>query len=334
MLIIIFKQIMKRICLFAGYDKSGIIHDYVVYYIKKMSELAEVYYLGDFDIKDQKELDKLKPYTKYVNAYRHEKYDFGSWQELIINVIGFEKFVEYDEVIFCNDSCYGPLFSLDKMFKKFSKDSEADVLGLTKTVFKNQIFLASFFLVFKKNVIKTDIFKNFIFSIKKENTFIEVVENYEVRLSSILIKNNFRLKFFINENLNMYIDWKTLIKQKFPLLKVKNFTVFSKKYKMQSLFHWNVFLSQNTEYDVSLIEKHLKYLNCKNFNSTFYFLKSYFLNSLRKFVSPCRIHITKNACVIKFFGFCVLNNHFSSKNGEKIKYMCDFYDTENIIKKL
>ena len=33
---------MKRICLFAGYDSNNIIHDYVIYYLKELSTVADV----------------------------------------------------------------------------------------------------------------------------------------------------------------------------------------------------------------------------------------------------------------------------------------------------
>lgn len=42
---------MKRICLFAGYDDGGVIHDYVVFYIKKMQEISDVYYMADCSLR-------------------------------------------------------------------------------------------------------------------------------------------------------------------------------------------------------------------------------------------------------------------------------------------
>lgn len=78
---------MKRICLFAGYDSNNIIHDYVVYYIKELSTVADVYYMADNEISDD-EKSKIAPYVKGAYGYKHGKYDFGSWQELI-KIIGW-----------------------------------------------------------------------------------------------------------------------------------------------------------------------------------------------------------------------------------------------------
>ena len=104
---------MKRICLFAGYDNKNIIHDYVVYYLKELSTVADVYYMADNEISDD-EKAKITPYVKEAYGFNHKKYDFGSWQELI-KIIGWEKLSEYDELILANDSVFGPLYPIKEL---------------------------------------------------------------------------------------------------------------------------------------------------------------------------------------------------------------------------
>ena len=108
---------MKRICLFAGYDSNNIIHDYVIYYLKELSTVADVYYMADNEISDE-EKEKIAPYVKEAYGFNHKKYDFGSWQELI-KIIGWEKLSEYDELILANDSVFGPLYPMEKLIEKF-----------------------------------------------------------------------------------------------------------------------------------------------------------------------------------------------------------------------
>ncbi len=327
---------MKRLCLLAGYNKHGIIQDYVVYYAEQMSKIADVYYLGDFNKIDQKELDRLKPHVKYADAYRHSKYDFGCWQELIINVIGWNKVKEYDELIFCNDSCYGPIFPIEDIFEKFENDEEADVFGLIKNSFKKQIYLENFFIVFKKNVITSDVFKDFLLSIKKEEYFTNFVRDYEINLSKTLIENNFKLKVLINnDRLDVNYNWKSLIKLGFPFFKIKNFTKFAKKYKIESMFHWDKFLSKNTNYDVNIIRRHLISTKCSDCNNLGYLLKSITIYKIKRLIKKLfAIHITRKVRIIKIFGFHIVNRYFSYENGDRIKYPCIYYDKNNIIDKL
>ena len=51
---------MKRICLFAGYDNKNIIHDYVVYYLKELSTVSDVYYMADNEISEEEKVKKKK----------------------------------------------------------------------------------------------------------------------------------------------------------------------------------------------------------------------------------------------------------------------------------
>lgn len=115
---------MKRICLFAGFSPKQKIEEYVVYYLKKLSETADVYYCADNDLPDA-ETAKIAPFVKGVFSGKHSKYDFGSWAK-IINALGWDFIEHYDEMILANDSCFGPIFPLQPIFDKM------DALALQK----------------------------------------------------------------------------------------------------------------------------------------------------------------------------------------------------------
>ena len=84
---------MKRICLLAGYDSQNKVDDYVVFYARKLAEIADVFYLADSNMSGP-ELEKLKPFVKAAFAERHGRYDFGSWS-LLVQKLGWEKLAEY-----------------------------------------------------------------------------------------------------------------------------------------------------------------------------------------------------------------------------------------------
>ncbi|HEY5846099.1 MAG TPA: hypothetical protein VIT42_04825, partial [Microlunatus sp.] len=54
---------VRRVCLFAGYDRDGIVDDYVVDYVRELSRFADVYYLADGEMAAS-ELAKLADITK------------------------------------------------------------------------------------------------------------------------------------------------------------------------------------------------------------------------------------------------------------------------------
>ena len=51
---------IKRLVIFAGYDKDNIIDDYVVYYIKELRKIADIIYVSDCNMLES-ELEKISP---------------------------------------------------------------------------------------------------------------------------------------------------------------------------------------------------------------------------------------------------------------------------------
>jgi CDP-glycerol glycerophosphotransferase (TagB/SpsB family) len=120
---------VRRVCLFAGYDRDGIVDDYVVAYVRELARHADVHYLADCEMRPG-ELDKLAPHVVSAQACRHGEYDFGSYSRLI-RQLGWECIAGYDELLLVNDSCY-LLRDLDEVFARM--DARAcDWWGLQAT---------------------------------------------------------------------------------------------------------------------------------------------------------------------------------------------------------
>lgn len=245
---------MKRLCLFVGYDCKNEIDDYVVYYVKKMSELAEVYYYGDFNCKPN-ELKKLEPYCKKAFAKRHKKYDFGSWQELI-KIIGKDEIRKYDQLILANDSCYGPIYDLKNVFKKMDQ-KKCDFWGLSASKWYH-IHIQSYFIVLNNNVLQYDTLFNFFEKVEEQPSLNEVCEKYEDRFTYVLSKAGFSFDSYVPygdyDNQPYYNVSNSIINANFPLVKVKTFYGEVGK---EPIKDWKKLIIQNTDYDISLIEKNL-----------------------------------------------------------------------------
>ena len=242
---------MKRICLFAGYDSNNIIHDYVVYYLKELSTVADVYYMADNEISDD-EKEKIAPYVKASYGINHKKYDFGSWQELI-KIIGWEKLSEYDELILANDSVFGPLYPMKKLFEKLEQDRQWDICGINKNNYLKW-HLSSYFLVFKKKAFINDIFINHINSVTFEAKNTHVIDKYEVPFMEKFYNNNYNVKVLMK---HVGIDnnkWKEYIINGMPFIKKKAFQDCD-TYK--NIEGWKDFVKENTTYPMELMESAL-----------------------------------------------------------------------------
>lgn len=252
----------NRISLLAAYDKNRIIQDYVVNIIIKLSEISDVYCFYDNEI-DKKELDKIKNYVVWAGSKSHGKYDFGSWG-IMIDSIGWNKIENYDELILINDSVYGPMYDLKNFFKKMD-EYKYEFYGITQS---SQIskHLQSYFMVFRKSVFQDIEFRNFWKKISFFNDHRSYVEEHEIYLSKILIKNGHSLGSLVKYH-RQYINptcfpIQIMEKYKSPFIKVKCF-------KNPENDLWENYkdliikIQNNNYYDYKLIENHInrKYIS-------------------------------------------------------------------------
>ena len=301
---------MKRICLFAGYDSKNIIHDYVVYYLKELSTIADVYYMADNEISDH-EKSKISPYVKASYGFNHKKYDFGSWQELI-NIIGWEKLSEYDELILTNDSVFGPLYPIKELFDKIEKDRQWDICGMIEessfrkeqTGVKLYNFIQSYFLVIKKKVFNSNKFKDFMQNIKILDNKNDVVFYGEISLSQLFIEEGYTIKKYISGRKDPYKMWKSLIKyDRFPFIKKAKFCDKAYYNQIESVYNYETFLQKYCDYDTSLISNYIKYNGLdKYLNSISYKIKG-ILNTIKHNRKKIfQINFSRNKKIITLFG--------------------------------
>ena len=73
----------KRLFLFAGYDKDGIVDKTLMHYLHSLSALGDIIFVMDCDASDT-ELAKLSeiPNIIHISAARHNEYDFGSFEPI------------------------------------------------------------------------------------------------------------------------------------------------------------------------------------------------------------------------------------------------------------
>lgn len=220
---------MKRAAVFAHYDKDGTIKDYVLFYLQELKKIADtIIFVSCNNIKNPGCLEGIV--DKIIDK-PHDEYDFGSYKRGFLFLQ--DKLDEYDELIFANDSCYGPLYPLKNIFSEM-ENKKCDFWGITKNNFgyKKSIghffikrpHIQSYFIVFKKEIFTKDFFADFISSIKHQENKKQIVSNYEIGLTELLVQNDYQYKTFINayENINniTILKWREIIKKyKMPFVK-------------------------------------------------------------------------------------------------------------------
>ena len=220
---------MKRLAIFAGYDKNNIIDDYVLFYLKELNKFSDIIYVADCEMQET-ELNKVKDYTIKSISEKHGEYDFGSYKRGYIYAKENNILENYDYLILCNDSVYGPFFNFKEIVENM-ENKNTDVWGIFKHLENGDIteHLQSFFISIHNKIFISKEYNDFIMSIKKEKNKWDVIINYELKMSLLFQRMNFTISYFldssiikkpINYNLPLYYTYYLISNYKFPFLKI------------------------------------------------------------------------------------------------------------------
>lgn len=189
----------KRLFLFAGYDKSGVIDNTLVHYLSELSKLGDIVFVMDCDI-DASELSKISdiPNVLYKSASRHGEYDFGSYKRAYQYADGAGILPNYDWVYLVNDSVYGPLFDLTGPLM----DLESRGVDLTGMVdYRSEtspVQVQSWFVGISRAVATSGFLREFMNNISRQSDKKDIVFKYEVGLTQLILRNGYRMSTLVS----------------------------------------------------------------------------------------------------------------------------------------
>lgn len=257
---------MKRICVFAHWDKDNQIDEYVIYYLQALKRVVNsIIFVSDCDLPTI-EIEKITSITTTVLANKHGEYDFGSYKRGINYIL--KNHLPFDEILLVNDSCYGPFYPLENIFKKMST-KKCDYWGLTKNSYgikkQNNINVAawdphiqSYFLLLKSQVINSKKFLEFINNIKIEDNKTDIIINYEIGLTKLLTSCGFKSAIYIDKYSHtencLASKWKKLIiKYKFPFIKTS--IIKNGLFVLGEVKDWREVINSISDYPIEYIEQ-------------------------------------------------------------------------------
>lgn len=193
---------MKRLAIFAHFDKNNVIDDYVVYYVNQLKKYCEkVLFLSLSDL-PQKELQKLED----VILVKHNEYDFGSYKRGFKHAKENGMLENLDEILFVNDSVY----CVNPLDRVFNNEPNSDFWGIVENKYgfkkyskfclsKKSPHVQSWFLAFRKNVFESEVFQEFLNSVKEEKCKNDIISNYEIKFTQTLIDKGFKYETILKD---------------------------------------------------------------------------------------------------------------------------------------
>ena len=273
---------MKRLGIFSFTDRDGIVDDYVIYLLNDISQNLDELCIISKDELSPESLEKLRKTTdRDVLFKKDNKFDVESWRDVMTEFYGFEKLLDFDEIVLFNNSFFGPLYPFETVFSQM-ENKNLDFWGITSHGEMPNVkdlcpyetcppFIQNYFLVIGKRMFQTREFEEYWMNLSRFKNQTEVKYKHEAVFTRYFEDLGFKWGALVNcdnmgdidTSMDFYLfDTCNLVKNKgLPVLDVKSFTKPRKKhleYNMSlDLSNTFEYVKSNTDYEVSLIYEHL-----------------------------------------------------------------------------
>ena len=106
----------KRLAIYATYDKEGIIDAYIPYCLQELHKVANDIVVVSNHVLLQEQKRKL---SMAEEVYERDDvgFDMGGFAYVIGRLAAQDRLKDYDEIIFMNDSVFGPFYPFLEMFE-------------------------------------------------------------------------------------------------------------------------------------------------------------------------------------------------------------------------
>ena len=256
---------MERILLYVHFNKCNHISGHVFYQLEQLKPLfSKIIFISNSHIE---EATKKKLHDEFGISNLLERdnqgYDFAAWRDGM-SAVGFEELKNYDSLTLMNDTCFGPLWDLEPIYKRFEADTQVDFWGMTnfrKTKYFEE-HLQSYFVTFKQQILRAISFQEFWTKVKDFTDVQDVIDHYETKFTQYFTEAGFSYQALFDTRLEEVADlihpdftyYKpfTILEKKVPFLKVKAISgnPFSARYLLEEI-------KERTSYPVSLISEHI-----------------------------------------------------------------------------
>lgn len=290
---------VNRLGLFVFYDRDSIVDDYVIYMLDDLIKNIDKLVIISNSKLSEDEKNKFNKYNANYIERENIGLDAGALCQYFNNN---QEWLEYDEIVYLNDTFYGPIYPFKEVFSVMDKKDDLDFWGLTKghcakdeyKIFEDGIIpehIQTFFMVFRKRLLNSDVFIDYWknYDIDHMLTFHDVVTKHEITFTKYLADNGFKYDSYVKDtysdsnykrNFNnfAYGAATQIIKDKAPFLKRKNmaFNEGDMLYltDVEDLKRAINYIKEETNYDVGLIWKNiLRLYNLDSIKNAFGFFE-------------------------------------------------------------
>jgi len=335
---------IKRLGLFVFFDREGIVDDYVLYMLKELMPNIEHLTIISNSSLDKKNKGKLEAYTNDIIFRPNKGLDAGALADYFKT---HQNYQEYDEIVYLNDTFYGPFYSFQTIFEEMSK-RPVDFWGLSMGhpqedgfhIYENGMpeHIQTFFMVFRKKVLESSCFQEYWQNYNPDNhlTFKSVVTEHEITFTSYLASHGFTYDSYIHDSCseNYHHNYNNfaynvkdqIIVHKSPFIKRKS--IVMERGQTMYLTDKNdiaealEYIRENTDYDTSLIWQNILRL---------YNVSDLDITNLTRIITPKKR--TDEKCHMIIFNDNIFLNDLIIEHLKEMTYTYSLYTSKSEIEK-
>lgn len=261
----------KRICIYLTYDKQNIVDQYIGYALKQLKTCVSHLVVVCNEKKIISGMEILEEYADEIFLRENIGYDAGGFKDALCSYLGWDKVLQYDELVLVNDSMFGPFEEMEDIFTKMDT-KRADFWGLIKfgeSMMEGEVIpehIQTFFCVIRSVMLHDAKFRRYWEEMPYYETFGAVVRYHEIRFTSYFKELGYRYDTLadtkINDSRNLannYLQYGTICyellkKRNFPFLKKQQISYDTLNLQTQENLRQAIdYIAGNTDYDAGLI---------------------------------------------------------------------------------
>lgn len=248
---------IRRLGIFCFYDEEGIVDNYVEFLIKNLKVVLTKLIIVVNGTINQRGKEIFQKYAEQVIIRENIGYDLGAYREVIVNIYEKNEMCDWDEVVLCNDTFYGPFISFNMIFS-YMEQMQVDFWGIN---FIENGFLShiqSYFLVFRTKIVRErDLYSYMcneeLLAYLQENSLADIYAFFEVGLFNFLVQKGYTYAAYTNtKHFDVYAHPDLCIRIcNLPLLKKKCFS--QPYYRKQTFDNMLLYIYERFGYDYRMI---------------------------------------------------------------------------------
>jgi lipopolysaccharide biosynthesis protein len=277
---------------YVHYDRNGVIHDYVLEQLRAIVAAGfRITFVSNSPSFSEKNVSEIASYCSRILWRRNVGHDFGAYKDGVRAIGNLDR---VDRLLLMNDSVYGPFHSLAHILAAIDP-AGTDFWGISDS-WEYHYHIQSYFLLFLRGALQSSAFQQFWQKLPYVTNRDWVIQNGEIKLSQRLIQFKLRAsvlvpywkvakvvmdkisrldtermvgphKDFLDRTLDIIVRgtpvnpshhfWEAMISD-FGCPFLKRDLITRNPAEIPFTWRWDEVISRYSDYDLSLIERHLR----------------------------------------------------------------------------